>query len=318
MKFIMWVTFAFFCTPGFSGSKAAGISEETGKDPQKRSLVLCTAQCYLKYFAGQVAPTGLDISNPPAMSCICQKDRQKVPKDCFATYFDNNAGIAAYSAYTIAASNAKLIGTNSRPGISWKTTPGVANQGTDALYRGSSKPGIDKGHLNPSLINSYDEDYQIATFTYTNAVPQFKSHNRRSWKNFEGKIANYVKHICGKAGGNMHLITGTSNYLFDSAKGQQVTGATIEKFPNVNGIVRPNSLWTAGCCVVPGASTQWPQSIAVWGNNHKIDAETEVMSLTDLEQLLVTSTSAADLFPAFPGCRTNSYLSLDQLSSVIQ
>ena len=32
----------------------------------------------------------------------------------------------------------------------------------------------------------------------------------------------------------------------------------IEKFPNVNGIVRPNSLWTAGCCVVPGASTQWP------------------------------------------------------------
>ena len=92
----------------------------------------------------------------------------------------------------------------------------------------------------------------------------------------------------------------------------------IEKFPNVNGIVRPNSLWTAGCCVVPGASTQWPQSIAVWGNNHKIDAETEVMSLTDLEQLLVTSTSPADLFPAFPGCRTNSYLSLDQLSSVLQ
>ncbi|KAK2547403.1 Endonuclease domain-containing 1 protein [Acropora cervicornis] len=312
MKFIMWVTFAFFCTPGFSGSKAAGISEEKGKelaldfsnveissprsgftltDPQKRSLVLCTAQCYLKYFAGQVAPT----------VAFAKKDRQKVPKDCFATYFDNNAGIAAYSAYTITASNAKLIGTYSRPGISWKTTPG------------SSKPGIDKGHLNPSLINSYDEDYQIATFTYTNAVPQFKSHNRRSWENFEGKIANYVKRKCGKAGGNMYLITGTSNYLFDSAKGQQ-----IEKFPNINGILRPNSLWTAGCCVVPGASTQWPQSIAVWGNNHKIDAETEVMSLTNLEQLLVTSTSPADLFPAFPGCRTNSYLSLDQLSSVIQ
>lgn len=100
------------------------------------------------------------------------------------------------------------------------------------MYKGSSKPGIDKGHLNPSLINSYDEDYQIATFTYTNAVPQFKSHNRRSWKNFEGKIANYVKHKCGKAGGNMHLITGTSNYLFDSAKGQQVTGATVRELIN--------------------------------------------------------------------------------------
>ena len=94
----------------------------------------------------------------------------------------------------------------------------------------------------------------------------------------------------------------------------------IDIFPSghPNGIVRPNSLWTAGCCVVPGASAQWPQSIAVWGNNDKIDAETEPMSLTDLEKLLVTSKSPADLFPAFPGCRTNSYLGLDQLSSVIQ
>ena len=92
----------------------------------------------------------------------------------------------------------------------------------------------------------------------------------------------------------------------------------IEIFPtgSPNGIVRPNSLWTAGCCVAPGASAQ---SIAVWGNNDKIDAETEPMLLTDLEKLLVTSKSPpANLFPAFPGCRTNPYLTLDQLSSVIQ
>ena len=83
-----------------------------------------------------------------------------------------------------------------------------------------------------------------------------------------------------------------------------------------NGIVRPNSLWTAGCCVVGAKGVG---SIAVWGNNDKIDAETEPMPLTDLEKLLVASTSPpADLFPAFPGCKANPYLSLEALKSVIQ
>ena len=92
----------------------------------------------------------------------------------------------------------------------------------------------------------------------------------------------------------------------------------IELFPPLdpNGIVRPNSLWTAGCCVVPAKSAQ---SIAVWGNNDKVDAETTSLSLTDLEKLLVTSPSSpANLFPAFPGCRANFYPNLDALKSVIQ
>ena len=85
-------------------------------------MVKCADKCYLKYFAGQTVPTGLEISNPLAMSCICQTDRKG--NDCFATYFDINAGIAAYSAYTIMASDAKLIGKFTRPAVSWKPTPG--------------------------------------------------------------------------------------------------------------------------------------------------------------------------------------------------
>ena len=85
-------------------------------------MVKCADKCYVKYFALQKVPTGLEISNPSAMSCICQKDGSG--NDYFATYFDNNAGIAAYSAYTIESSDAKLIGTNKRPQVSWRTTPG--------------------------------------------------------------------------------------------------------------------------------------------------------------------------------------------------
>ena len=92
---------------------------------------------------------------------------------------------------------------------------GLAKQGSDALYagHGTGPLGIDKGHLNPSLINSYNDNYMKATFTYANAVPQYGSgSNRASWKSFEGRIAKYVKETCAKKGGTMYLLTGTSKY----------------------------------------------------------------------------------------------------------
>ncbi|XP_044170119.1 uncharacterized protein [Acropora muricata] len=307
MKFIVCVAFLFLCSPGFPRSKAVDENEKKGEAEgykravKKPDVDQCAQQCYLKYFLSGRVPTGLDLSNSVERSCICQKDDKG--NDCFATYFYDDAGIAAYSAYTIQASDAGKIGTYDRPPDSWKTTPGITKQGTDALYSGSSAYKIDKGHLNPNKINSYDQNHQIATFKYTNAVPQFAGHNRNSWKTFEAKITNYVKTVCGPKGGNMHLITGTSNYL-RSTTGQQLTGK-IEYFPpnNPSAIMRPNSLWTAGCCVVSSTNAE---SIAVWGNNDNTNPYTVSLSLPDLEKLLVTSSSSpANIFPAFPDCRKN-------------
>ncbi|XP_068733518.1 uncharacterized protein [Montipora capricornis] len=270
---------------------------------KKPQVDQCSDPCYLKYFAGGSVPTGLNLSNSVAMSCICQTD--KSGNDYFATYFYDDAGIAAYSAYTIQASDAKDIGKYKRPQVKWEDNKGITKEGTDALYKGSSAYKIDRGHLNPNYINSYDKNHQIATFKYTNAVPQYQSSNRRSWRVFEAKIAKYVKTNCKQVGSNMYLITGTSNYLFDSSTNGR-TGAMIELFPpgNPNGIVRPNSLWTAGCCVV-SKTTAW--SIAVWGNNVKVDAETISLSLKDLEKLLGTSPGPpANLFPGIPLCRNDS------------
>ncbi|KAK2555672.1 hypothetical protein P5673_022699 [Acropora cervicornis] len=197
--------------------------------------------------------------------------------------------------------NNRRVISSSRASKDNGRSTGITKQGTNALYAGSSAYKIDKGHLNPSHINSYDQNHQIATFKYTNAVPQFAGHNRISWREYEGKIANYVKTVCGPKGGNMHLITGTSNYL-RSTTGQQLTGK-IEYFPpnNPNAIMRPNSLWTPGCCVVSSTSAE---SIAVWGNNDNVDTETISLSPLDLEKLLVAEpTQSADLFPAYPLCR---------------
>lgn len=82
--------------------------------------------------------------------------------------------------------------------------------------------------------------------------------------------------------------------------------AQIELFPpgNPNGIVRPNSMWTAGCCM----KASGPESIAVIGNNDfdKSKAGTQSMSLATLEKLLAIK-KPANLFPAFPGCRSKSF-----------
>jgi len=315
MKFIVCVTFLFLCTSGFSRSKAVDKSEKKGKaDGHKRMLkttqevVDCKDDCYLKYFLGKSPPEDLDLSMSPDTKCICQKDAKG--SDYFATYFYDKAGIAAYSAYIIQASDAQWIGSHKRIDVSWRTTPEITKQGTDIMYEGSSAFKIHKGHLNPALINSYDCNHQIATFTYTNAIPQSEKHNIGSWKNFEAKIANYVKHICGPRGGNMYLITGTSNYIpSDKDIGQQPPpGAKISLPHYFKEILRPNSLWTAGCCVVPETGTV--QSIAVWGKNEETNPYTVSLPLTKLEKFL-GKLSPANLFPKFPKCRLNLFLDLD-------
>ena len=92
---------------------------------------------------------------------------------------------------------------------------GLNKQGSDKLYagHGTGSSGIDKGHLNPSHINSHDVNYMAATFTYANAVPQYGSgSNRASWKSFEHKILTYTKLTCATNGGTMYMLTGTSKY----------------------------------------------------------------------------------------------------------
>ena len=81
--------------------------------------------------------------------------------------------------------------------------------------RGTGPQGIDKGHLDAAHINSYNKDHVIATFTYSNAVPQYGHFNRGAWKRFEDKIVDYVTKQCAAQHGPsavMYLLTGTSKF----------------------------------------------------------------------------------------------------------
>ena len=181
--------------------------------------------------------------------------------------------------------------------------------------------------MNPSVINSFDLNFMKATFTLTNAVPQFQESNSGPWQEFETKIRDYAKDICGPRGGTLYLLTGRSeNGIIPDAQSPykvfQDTSNTVKKpyLKNtfVNGRVNlktPRSVWTAGCCVweEPGRvfGNRWPvkkaQSFALMSNNHKDKSKLyqTQMSVRELEELLkdLKAPSAVNLFPGDENCR---------------
>lgn len=174
---------------------------------------------------------------------------------------------------------------------------------------------LHRGHMNPSNINSFDEKFMKATFTLTNAAPQFQASNSGPWRTFEKRIAHYAK-TCN---GTLYLLTGTSDYglIKHAITGKAIQDTTIplpytrSNFGSVT-LVTPRALWTAGCCVRgPDGSLGYlmpraPESFAVMSNNQKdsnLLHQTE-MSIAALEMLLTApGTQRVNLFPGNSECR---------------
>ena len=186
---------------------------------------------------------------------------------------------------------------------------------------------LSRGHMNPSVINSFDLNFMKATFTLTNAVPQFEASNSGPWQEFETKIRDYAKNVCGPRGGTLYLLTGRSEngIIPDPQNRYKVvhdTSCTVPK-PYVKdkflgGTVRletPRSVWTAGCCVwtEPGRvfGRIWPakkaQSFAAMSNNQKDRNKLyqTQMSVREIEELLRAPflPETVNLFPGDENCR---------------
>ena len=74
---------------------------------------------------------------------------------------------------------------------------------------------LEKGHMNPSYINSFSKEQMTNTFRYSNAAPQYRSSNAGPWSDYETLLATFAKEKCAKKyQGNMFIFTGTSkNYV---------------------------------------------------------------------------------------------------------
>ena len=175
---------------------------------------------------------------------------------------------------------------------------------------------LTKGHMNPSGINSFDINFMKATFTLSNAVPQFEASNNGPWKDFEDKIKDYAKKTCGNKTrqGTLYLLTGRSENGLNGVLKPQLTN-TFQVGQTTVRLGTPQAVWTAGCCVwkEPGRifgklwQTEKAESFAVMSNNHYDEnrLHQREMSVNDLEKHLKAPASNVDLFPGNTNCARN-------------
>ena len=106
-------------------------------------------------------------------------------------------------------------------------------------------------------------------------------------------------------GGTLYLITGTSQARLLN-NNLQVQRESLVRFPSATSqqyINIPNSMWTAGCCVVNG---NVQGAFAVMGNNVPQSGNIHMssMSVEQLENIIRVGEGyqSLTLFPEAPGC----------------
>ena len=173
--------------------------------------------------------------------------------------------------------------------------------------RSKYKNQLTRGHMNPSAINSFDTNFMKATFTLTNAVPQFEASNSGPWQEFERKIRNYAKTTCGSQTrqGTLYLLTGRSENGLQGVTKPSITN-TFKVATKILRLDTPRAVWTAGCCVWMETGKPKAESFAVMSNNHydKTKLHQTQMKVTDLEIYLRAATKV-NLFPGNPDCGQN-------------
>lgn len=167
----------------------------------------------------------------------------------------------------------------------------------------------DRGHLAPAGTLSSTMEGYLSTYTYTNAVPQYKGFNSGDWNVFEELIRKYAKQCILKPGrGTLYLLTGTSFTTFstDGVIDNKLAIKTLLNKGDKSDISIPNSLWTAGCCVYANGA----ESFAVIGKNDQIPKLQEI-KLAKLEEILRADVGneglgiggpAVKLFPGNENC----------------
>ena len=179
------------------------------------------------------------------------------------------------------------------------------------MYKGQSTYA--RGHLLPAETYSFTDGHFDSTFTYTNAVPQKKKFNSGAWFQYEKTIRNSASQKCGENGGDLFLITGISEAHIEQNEDGALSAVKKNlKFmkPSDGNIAIPNSMWTAGCCIVPSKGAVG--AFAVIGNNLYSKKATNMFYATvpQLEDFLHTGVqgfggSAISLFPGNPKCQVS-------------
>ncbi|KAM9400097.1 endonuclease domain-containing 1 protein-like [Salvelinus alpinus] len=198
----------------------------------------------------------------------------------FATLYDTTNRIPVFSAYNFTGPDPGIKDEVCKLSRSWrmekqlknKNEPNRKHQAANADYSNNSL-GLERGHLFPCSY-APDNATKSSTFTLTNAVPQYSSFNKGSWKTMEGRVREALLNNCKN---NNKKI-----------KAYVVTGAVPSNNNKLKERVNiPDLLWTAFCCY-NSEKDKWVAE-AHWGENKKKELNTEVLephNLTDLYVML--------------------------------
>ncbi|KAL9854266.1 endonuclease domain-containing 1 protein-like [Geothlypis trichas] len=222
-------------------------------------------------------PPVIDAPNTNNLARICQRFRNSYR---YATLYDGQRRIPVYSAYKYEPGpdekppknwmvEPQLIDRNSFPDMKYDSTLidekiftlGEINE-TQAVpgdYKGLKD--LDRGHLCPSG-HQFSKESMMATFTLTNAVPQYHELNGGQWNIYEYRTMQQMAKGCKTT----YVITGA------------VPGNIGISDNRVN---RPSHIWSAACCLVDEKSRK------AWGVIAENDKNVvESHSLKELEEKL--------------------------------
>jgi len=304
-----------------------------------------TADVGSQFFVGGSRPMnlpGVDKTDVKQKEIVQTVDNDPTPY--FVSLFDFNRNIPFYSAYTVTSANSKKgkdpnVATLKK-NIKWRNPVLSLDDSYSAVFEiVKDKVGaqLTRGHLNPAGINDFSAKFWKATYTLSNAAPQYKELNEGQWVNFETLVRNYAKK-CGNTDrqGTLYLLSGTSNTGLEP--GTSTTDPVQKRinlphdkvdwktYINDNLPFIPRAFWIAGCCLWEEPRwSSWPrlsrlfpsvqraESFATMANNHNDkNFFHQVQMRVSILQTLLTKPNAASvsLFPGNGGICGQNHIEL--------
>ena len=183
---------------------------------------------------------------------------------------------------------------------------------------------IHKGHLVASNYGRGDKKRMLATFTYTNVVPQFGRFNSGPWQQCETKLVEWGKNNCAFKGAQnvqMFIVVGAVPSTVYGASEARWFGKA-EWFSNYKDetnypVNLPKHLWTAACCTYEyhddqGTLLQEVKNTAFERINNPGDFPCNKWNIPSLSNVLSTNIQGnIKPFPNSPLCSSSdNYIAL--------
>ena len=205
-----------------------------------------------QFFPGDYFPVPPYIDRNNKVVKLCQNDDGNPSTIYYATLFSTTDKIPIYSANVvnindyqskneiISSSKWKRVATslcneNPLPSYSFLSNIGSQRgkkcgdqQALDSDYYNNQR--LERGHLTPDKINAKNPAKQLATYTLTNAAPQYKAFNGRWYHRVEKITEEIILRL--SPGENVYIMTGTYG---------------IGTPPELNGVRVPAYFWKAVC-----------------------------------------------------------------------